>query len=1010
MVQSQIDALFQDSRGYLWIGTHGGLSRFDGKNFKNWNRDNGLPDDYTVCIAETNDGKVLVGTRKGLVVFEGEEFTVIAEQGLENGHIWSMQNDGNKVWMATSKGLFYYEGGTIQKVKTPFDHAENGCRGLAGGEEFPIYVFSGGTIYSLTNGTQWDSIPNSPRSVIEMVVDYKGGLWVGNWSTEHVWHWNGKTSRNYDELINSPITDIYEDSKHRIWASSWDAGVFMIKEAEVKNFTVEHGLASTSFWGITEDDEGNTWFGSFGGGLYKYMEDPFVHYGQDEGLPSHVINTVYSDSQNRLWVGTDNGMAVGELQDNLSIKWLDGPWIKQLAGKKIVSFYERKSGAIAIASYESDERFLMYENGKLISWKDRINTAPFCFYETPEEVLWVGTDNRGFLKTGPKGDEQIEITHGGNRIINLMGDEKGNIWMATYGKGVNIAIGDSIHVFNEGLLKGVTVSKILPGFDEEHWISTEDRGIYMVKLDKNNELHIVDSLNKRNGSISNNVQGMRKDHLGRIWIGTSVGMMMVMKKDGERLIKKYGKNEGFTKVECSFDAFALIENNLFIGTSSGLSKMDLSREEREPPVSRIALMDIQLNFESMNIQSLGLLDDYNFPSQISFNYDQNHLTFIVNAIHLTKPDKVRYRFMMEGLDEQWSPLTKEGKITYSSIPHGKYTLKIECSIEGQTQVFAKEIMITIIPPFWKTGWFYVLVILVGGFMLYMMYKWRTAKLKQRQLELEQEVKIATKEIRQQKHEVEQQKDMIEEAHQEIKDSITYAKRIQSAILPPSKLVKEYLKKSFILYKPKDVVAGDFYWLEHRDGKVLFAAADCTGHGVPGAMVSVVCNNALNRSVREHGLTDPGEILTKSREIVIQEFEKSEEDVKDGMDIALCSLEGNKLKYAGAHNPLWIIRKGEIIETKANKQPIGQFDNPEPYTTHSFDLQKGDSIYIFSDGYVDQFGGEKGKKFKARAFRELLLSIQNKVMDAQKDIIDETFETWKGNLDQIDDVCVIGVRV
>ena len=259
-------------------------------------------------------------------------------------------------------------------------------------------------------------------------------------------------------------------------------------------------------------------------------------------------------------------------------------------------------------------------------------------------------------------------------------------------------------------------------------------------------------------------------------------------------------------------------------------------------------------------------------------------------------------------------------------------------------------------------------------------------------------------------ETQQQKKIIEEAHQEIKDSITYAKRIQSAILPPAKLVKEYLKESFILYKPKDIVAGDFYWMEHKDGKILYAAADCTGHGVPGAMVSVVCNNGLNRSVREYGLTDPGQILDKTREIVIQEFEKSEEEVKDGMDIALCSIEGSKLKYAGAHNPLWIIRNGEIIETKANKQPIGQFDNPEPYKTHTFDLESGDSIYVFSDGYVDQFGGEKGKKFKSKAFRELLLSIQDKSMDIQKISIDEAFENWKGSLEQIDDVCVIGVRV
>lgn len=255
-----------------------------------------------------------------------------------------------------------------------------------------------------------------------------------------------------------------------------------------------------------------------------------------------------------------------------------------------------------------------------------------------------------------------------------------------------------------------------------------------------------------------------------------------------------------------------------------------------------------------------------------------------------------------------------------------------------------------------------------------------------------------------------QKEIVEEKNQEIMDSISYAKRIQSAILPPDKLVKEYLENSFILYKPKDIVAGDFYWLEHKNNKILFAAADCTGHGVPGAMVSVVCNNGLNRSVREHDLTIPGKILDKTREIIVEEFEKSEEEVNDGMDIALCTLEGNKLQYAGANNPLWIIRNGEIIETKANKQPIGKFDNPEPYTTHEFDLESGDSLYVFSDGFVDQFGGEKGKKFKARAFRDLLLSIQNKSMEEQKKIIDDTFEKWKGDLEQIDDVCVIGVRV
>lgn len=260
----------------------------------------------------------------------------------------------------------------------------------------------------------------------------------------------------------------------------------------------------------------------------------------------------------------------------------------------------------------------------------------------------------------------------------------------------------------------------------------------------------------------------------------------------------------------------------------------------------------------------------------------------------------------------------------------------------------------------------------------------------------------------------EQKKLVEEKNKEILDSITYAKRIQTAILPPQKLVKEYLQQSFILYKPKDIVAGDFYWLENVGDKILFAAADCTGHGVPGAMVSVVCNNGLNRSVREFGLLDPGKILDKTREIVIGEFEKSEDEVKDGMDISLCALNtstGN-LTWAGANNPLWIIRKNatEIEEFKADKQPIGKLHQMNSFTTHALNLNSGDSIYIFTDGYADQFGGEKGKKLKSSGLKGLLLSIANKPMQEQKEIIDQTFETWKGNLEQIDDVCVIGVRI
>jgi tetratricopeptide (TPR) repeat protein len=267
----------------------------------------------------------------------------------------------------------------------------------------------------------------------------------------------------------------------------------------------------------------------------------------------------------------------------------------------------------------------------------------------------------------------------------------------------------------------------------------------------------------------------------------------------------------------------------------------------------------------------------------------------------------------------------------------------------------------------------------------------------------------------QKKEVEHQKELVDEKNKEITDSITYAKRLQEAILPPVKMVKQFFPESFVLYKPKDIIAGDFYWMEKIDDTIFFAAADSTGHGVPGAMVSVVCSNALNRAVKEFGLKEPGRILDKTRELVIETFEKSEGEVKDGMDISLISLtyQGTNtisIKWSGANNPLWYISDGKLEEIKATKQPIGKSDNPQPFATHTINYVKGSVFYLLTDGYADQFGGPKGKKFKYKQLEDLILNHSNSSLEAQEKLLDAAFEEWRGGYDQVDDVTVIAVKI
>ena len=281
--------------------------------------------------------------------------------------------------------------------------------------------------------------------------------------------------------------------------------------------------------------------------------------------------------------------------------------------------------------------------------------------------------------------------------------------------------------------------------------------------------------------------------------------------------------------------------------------------------------------------------------------------------------------------------------------------------------------------------------------------------------LEQKVKERTEEVVRQKDEIDQQKSKLEELYNDVTDSIRYAKRLQDSILPPESIMKKWFPLSFVLFKPKDIVSGDFYWMHKIGNKHLFAAVDCTGHGVPGAFMSLVGANGLNGAIKEHKLSDPGKILDDLNAYSHDSLNKKgdENAVRDGMDIALCAIDYKRMQvdYAGAYNPLYIIRNGEIIITKGDKFAIGSFEPGEKhFKTESISLEKGDLIYVFSDGYADQFGGLKGKKFMYRQFRETLLSIKDLPMDEQRALLDQKIEAWKGSFEQVDDILIIGVRI
>lgn len=389
------------------------------------------------------------------------------------------------------------------------------------------------------------------------------------------------------------------------------------------------------------------------------------------------------------------------------------------------------------------------------------------------------------------------------------------------------------------------------------------------------------------------------------------------------------------------------------------------------------------------------------------------------------------------LDEQKEQITKQ----YSILENQKSEIaEQESKISEQKKVLAAQLEKIHLQQFILYMFFALALVLAGlGFFIYRAYKIKKQSNKLL-TEKNNEIMQQNEEIRQQKEEIEAQRDEIERqkdeitdqrnvavaqrdeiAHQkkEITDSIHYARRIQQAVLPPPKFLSDLIKENyFILNKPRDIVSGDYYWLAEKDNQVIIAAADCTGHGVPGAFMSLLGVTFLKEIMGKlHELT-ANEILDELRKSVINALHQPgvESYTRDGMDMALCiyNLDTLELQFAGANNPLWLVRNGELIEYKADKQPIGFYEENKPFTNNIIKLHKGDAYYIFSDGYADQFGGPKvdtgGKKFKYSRFKELLISIQNEKMPAQQDILFETIEAWRGPLYQVDDILVIGVRV
>jgi serine phosphatase RsbU (regulator of sigma subunit) len=430
------------------------------------------------------------------------------------------------------------------------------------------------------------------------------------------------------------------------------------------------------------------------------------------------------------------------------------------------------------------------------------------------------------------------------------------------------------------------------------------------------------------------------------------------------------------------------------------------------------------------------------PKDIELDYANNSLIIKISAPTFLKEGSIQFQYQISGLTDRWSEWSNDPVLDFPYFPSGNYTISIRAKdILGNTSE-TLSLSFEIKPPFWQTLWFYAICGIIVLLLFIFTVKLRERNLKREKEILEQKVKERTKtieeqkevlkkqrddlaryneEILQQKEEIEAQRDEIEvqrdqifKQNDEITKSITYARRIQSAVMPSKEMIKSFFGNYFLLFRPRDIVSGDFYWMTERDGKVLVAASDCTGHGVPGAFMSMMGVSFLNDIVNVAGVTQPDLILNELRHKIKSNFKQTfgESETRDGMDIAVCVLDiqAKKIQFSGAYNPMYLIRKGELTEFKGDKMPVGTHIKEVTFSLHEIDIKSGDCIYIFSDGYVDQFGGDEGKKFMAKPFKELLISVNGKPMPEQQKILEDTLDKWQAALDQVDDILVIGICI
>ena len=1014
ITQPYVYTINQDKKGYLWAGTGDGACKFDGISFKSFYSTDGFADNFVTSSYKDIHRNLWFGHNQGgITFFDGKTFKTINTSGFSKSPVTTIISDEKGgVWCATQNDGIFRISKTfeVDVFKMEFNQltvfslvlTKNNQLLVGTGEGLMLYELSGDKRKPLFSKT----IETIPKTKIQCLVkkNNSGSIWVGTEdeglflltpSVSNINSFNANRTGDKLSIKFKNVQDVYEDKLSNLWIATFGEGVIKLllssstlNYEEFLQFSEENGLENKYTKSIYADHEGNIWVGTYGSGLVQLQDNCFSFYSHTQKQYSNSVSALYITGKEK-WFGVENGLIKIDLRSKE--KWEFFNHKNGFVDDKVTSICQIDSNTIAIGTNTNGLFNLNIAKNtftKIALSDDRLCKSIHSIVVSGD-VIWVATKG-GIFKLEPKAKIKTHfttesgLTHNNINQILISKDKK--LWIVTHSNYIS-HIDEKDEVQNILIFNGVdliNVSGILEDDSKNIWVTTLGHGVFKIKDT------VIAKYGVDKGLKSNYCYSIVEDGSNNIWIGHRLGLSRIKTRTNE--IDVFDKNEG-VQGDCNPTAsFTDAEGYTWFGTTMGSAKFDPHKDVKNliPPI--------------VNVTSFKVNDkEIDFTRDTVLPYDDYRIRIDFIGITFKSSTHVFFQYKLEGYDLEWSDKTNNAFARYGKLSDGEYTFLLRAyNNDGVCNQSPFSIKIKIAAPIWKKAWFIILCIAIVIYGFYLVLKIRERNHRKFELELQKALNEKTREVIFQKEE-------IEKKNKDITDSIRYAKRIQDAILPELESLQKYLPDSFIFFQPRDIVSGDFYWFKSYGDKLIVVCADATGHGVPGAFMSMIGSTLLKEIISRKGINSPAFALASLDEeikILLKQSDGEHHQTQDGVDVVICEidLKTHFVRIASTKRPVIISKNKELVLLKKESTDTQQ------YETKDIQLAKGDILYLFTDGYPDQFGGDDGKKIKIASVKNVLQEIQTLPVAKQEMIIENYFNNWKGGYEQIDDVLFMGLKL